>query len=339
MKATLTLAPSAGWKTPVFILVAAARRIIPRLICRTQRTQVSASSRRFLINAVLGLALGAIGAGTVLAHEDLTARIRLLTAQLSTNQSNVEVLVQRGDIYRLHGDWAEARSDYTLAGKLAPDSAPLLLGRAQLCVDLGEDPDARAAFDEFLARVPTNRVALLGRARVLARLGERRAAIADYSSALAAAGSPPPEEFLERASLQATEFGVGEAIQGLDDGLARLGWVVTFQKAAIEYELKRQRPDAALARLETIIVRANRKETWLAWKGEILLGAGRPQNAQPVFAATLQTIDALPSRMRTSSATIQLRAKVAASLASLARDGGADNKPVAEPNLAEQQVE
>ena len=332
------MAPSAGWKTPVLILVAAARRIIPRLICRTHRTRVSASSRRFRINAVLGLTLGAIGAGPVLAHEDLTARIRLLTAQLSTNQNNVEVLIQRGDIYRLHGNWAEARSDYATAGKLAPDSAPLLLGRAQLCVDMGDDPAARVAFDEFLSRFPTNRVALLGRARVLARGGERRAAIADYSRALAVAGPPQPEEFLERASLQATEFGAGAAIQGLDEGLVRLGWVVTFQKAAIEYELKRQRPDPALARLETILARANRKETWLAWKGEILRGAGKPQAAVAVFAETIQAIDQLPPRMRVSPSMLQLRAKAESALSALAAGGSADGKPVGSPILADQKV-
>ena len=51
----------------------------------------------------LGLALGAATAGRVLAHEDLLARISLLTAQISTNRDNVEALIQRGDTYRLHG--------------------------------------------------------------------------------------------------------------------------------------------------------------------------------------------------------------------------------------------
>jgi predicted Zn-dependent protease len=209
---------------------------------------------------------------------------------------------------------------------LAPDSAALLLGRARLHVDVGEDPAARVAFDEFISRFPTNSVALLGRARVLARLGERKAAIADYSRAIAVSGSPQPEEFLDRASLQAAEFGPDEAIKGLDEGLARLGWVVTFQKAAIDYELKRQRPDLALARLETIIARANRKETWLAWKGEILLAAGKPQEAQAAFLAALKAMDALPARMRMSPGMVQLRAKVEASLAAQRAGGDANKK-------------
>lgn len=290
---------------------------------------------KFRFTILLSLALLAAGPDRVLAHEDLTARILLLTAQISTNQNNVDALIQRGDMYRLHGNWAEARNDYAAAEKLAPDSGAILLSRAQLHVDMGEYPAARVALDQFLARFPTNSVALLGRARVLARLGERPAAIADYSRAITVAASPQPEEFLERASLQASEFGVDEAIQGLDEGLARLGWVVTFQKAAIDYELKRQRPDQAAVRLETIIARANRKESWLAWKGEILLAAGKPQEAQEVFDAALKAIDALPPRMRTSPGMVQLHAKVEGSLTTLAAAPRVDVKPVDERKLAD----
>ncbi len=288
---------------------------------------------------LLCLMLGTAGVRRVLAHEDLTARILLLTAQISTNQNNVAGLIQRGDMYRLHGNWPEARKDYAAAEKLAPDSGEVLLGQAQLHVDLGEDPAARAAFDKFIARFPANSVALLARARVLARLGERKAAIADYSRAIGVSSSPQPEEFLERASLQATEFGADEAIKGLDEGLVQLGWVVTFQKAAIEYELKRQRSDQALVRLETIIARANRKETWLAWEGEILMAAGKPREAREVFNAALKAIDTLPPRMRTSPGMVQLRTKVEAALAPLAAGHRPDEKSVAERKPADKKVD
>jgi predicted negative regulator of RcsB-dependent stress response len=102
--------------------------------------------------------------------------------------------------------------------------------------------------------------------------------------------------------------------------------VVTFQKAAIDYELKRQRPDLALARLETIIARANRKETWLVLKGEILLAAGKSQEAQQAFLAALKAMDALPARMRMSPGMVQLRAKVEASLAAQHAGGDANKK-------------
>ena len=98
---------------------------------------------------------------------------------------------------------------------------------------------------------------------------------------------------------------------------------MTFQKLAIEYELKYQQPDRALARLETIIARANRKETWLAWKGEILRAVGKRAEAQEVFSATLKAIDALPPRMHASPGMVELRAKAEGSLAGLRAGGGA----------------
>jgi len=269
---------------------------------------------------------------TAQGHADLLAFISRLTEQISTNQNNVEALIQRADLYRLHANWTEAQNDYAAAGKLAPGSTSLLLGQAQLHVDMGEDSAARAAYGAVLSRDPTNAAALFGRAPVLARLGERKAAIADYSRGLALAAFPQPGDFLERASLQATEFGTEEAIKGLDEGLARLGWMVTLQKAAIELELKRHRTDEALVRLETIIGRSNRKETWLAWKGEILLAAGKTDQAQDVLSAALQAIDGLPPRMRTSPGMTELRAKVERLLASPVSAGAATKKLAAGDN-------
>ena len=98
--------------------------------------------------------------------------------------------------------------------------------------------------------------------------------------------------------------------RGLDEGLVRLGWVVTLQQAALDYEMKRQKPEQALARLETILTRTNRKETWLVRKGEILLVAGKPSEARETLTFTLQTIEALPPRSRNSPWMMRLRAQV-----------------------------
>lgn len=273
------------------------------------------------------------------AHADLLAFIARLTAQINTNQNDADALIQRADLYRLHGNWDEARADHAAAGRIAPGSTSLLLGQAQLQVDLGEDSSARTAYDAVLSRDPTNAAALFGRAPVLARLGERKAAIADYSRGLALSAFPQPGHFLERAGLQAAEYGADEAIKGLEEGLARLGWMVALQKAAIELELQRQQTDEALARLETIITRSNRKETWLAWKGEILLTAGRTQQAQDVLSAALKAIDGLPPRMRTSPGMTELRAKVEGLLGSPTAGSGLDKKQAGESKLADKKVD
>jgi tetratricopeptide (TPR) repeat protein len=270
------------------------------------------------------------------AHENLLAFIDRLTSQISTNKDNADLFIQRADLYRLHENWAEAQSDYAAAQKISPDSVPLLLGIAQLRVDLKNDPAARTAFDKVISRDATNWNALFGRAHVLARLGERNAAIADYSRGLALTPAPQADQFLERASLQATESGVDDAIKGLDEGLAKMGWLVSLQNAAIDLEIKRHHPDAALARLETIIERSTRKETWLARKGEILRDAGRTQEARTAFSETLKLIEDLPPRMRTSPSTTELRHRVESLLTSPSLASAAQNQSTP-PTTANQQ--
>lgn len=282
-------------------------RALPSLSLRPQ-PQFSPTGARF--TAVVSLVFALCLESHVLAHEDLLARILSLTAQISTNQSNTEAILQRADLYRLHRNFQEAKADYTTAERSGPRSASLFLGQAQLQVDLGEDRAARLLFDQALKLSPTNKTVLLGRGRALARLGESKAAIADYTGSIASPVGVQAEEFLERASLQAAEFGPDEAIRGLDEGLVRLGWVVTLQQAALDYEMKRQKPEQALARLETILTRTNRKETWLVRKGEILLVAGKPSEARETLTFTLQTIEALPPRSRNSPWMMRLRAQV-----------------------------
>jgi len=282
---------------------------------------------------IAGFLLVAAGTWRGQAHQDLQGLITRLTEQLSTNQNNLDVLLQRADLYRLHGSWKEARTDYLAAAKVAPRSVAVLIGQAQLHADTGENPEARRAFDAALAQEPTNWVALFGRARVLARLGERKAAIADYSRGVALTPSPQPDQFLERAGLQAAELGPAAAIEGLDEGMARLGWLVTLQRTAIDLELKRQRHDQALARLETIIARSNRKESWLAMKGEILLAAGKAQEARAVFAEAMKAIEGLPPRLRTSPGMTDLRAKVERLMAG-SSSGGATEKQETGPQPA-----
>ncbi len=80
------------------------------------------------------------------------------------------------------------------------------------------------------------------------------------------------------------------------------GPIITLQLYATELELRKKRPDAALARLEQIAARWARKESWLARRGEILEQAGRHADAREAYAAALAAIETLPaSRRRTKT--------------------------------------
>lgn len=267
-----------------------------------------------------------------LAHEDLLLRVKGVTEQMSTNGITAELLLLRAELYRAHQDWDLALKDYDAAAPGLTNSPAVDFGRAQALAGGGKLSKARKAFDELLDRNPNNAAALLGRARVLAQLDHLAPAIADYTRAFTNLTNPRPEDYLERARLQAAESGAESAVKGLDEGLARMGWTVTLQRTALDYELERGNTDGALARLESILTRSNRKESWLTLRAEILQTAGRTQDAREAFQAALKAIIDLPPRLATSENTVKLRARIEAALASI-RFGGATNIP---PSKTEQ---
>jgi len=254
---------------------------------------------------------------TASAHEDLLLRISLLSERLRTNGPSAEVTFQRAEIYRLHQDWELALRDYDAAAPGLTNAADVDFGRALTLAGWGKWVGARAAFDRVLRFDSTNALARLERARVLAQLNEPALAVADYSLAIANQTNPRAGEYLERAQLQATVSGPAAALEGLDEGLARLGWTLTLQVLAVDYEVARGNYSAALARLETIIARSARRENWLARKGEILRKAGQLSEARMAFDSALEAINKLPPRLATSEKTTVLRDEIEASLASL----------------------
>jgi predicted RNA polymerase sigma factor len=86
-------------------------------------------------------------------------------------------------------------------------------------------------------------------------------------------------------------------------------------------EEERGRPDAALARIDLIAARADRKESWLLHRGEILERAGRLDEARSAYAAALEAIETLPYSRSGSRATLRLKARAETALERL--DAGA----------------
>ena len=107
------------------------------------------------------------------------------------------------------------------------------------------------------------------------------------------------------------------ALQGLDEGLERLGQPITLQLYAIDLELELGRHDAALARLDRIASRADRKETWLVRRGEILEQAGRPAEARAAYVAAIEAVQALPATRRGTRAVSRLQTRAEEALARL----------------------
>ena len=255
------------------------------------------------------------------AHDGIAGQIARLSAQIAQEPASAELLVRRADLYRRCREWTLALADLDRAEQLDRSLAAVNLVRGQVFLGQGRHPEANQAATKFLVAHPQHIEALIVRARARMALGSTRGAIVDFTNALEL--RPLPEVYVERArALATTTAGVPDAISGLDEGIARIGSIVSLELEAISYEIRLRRFDQALSRIDRIIGRSSRHETWLARRGEILEAAGRIDEARAAYAAALDAASQLPPAKQQTRATSLLITRLRAGIGRLQGDRG-----------------
>jgi len=248
--------------------------------------------------------------GPAWSHPAIDEQIQDLTARIDDSPTDATLYLRRGELHRIHRDWAKAESDYRSSLQLDPQLviADYCLGRLRL--ESGSPAEARALLDRYLKARPTDPEALAMRARARTALGEHVAAAKDFTGAIEYApnNAPRPEYFLERArALEAAGAAhIPDALTGLDEGVEQLGDVITLQLYAVDLELARGNYEGALGRLDRISEQSVRQEPWLVRKATILEAAGRTKDARAAYEQTLTSIDSLPSSRRNNKAISRL---------------------------------
>ncbi len=259
-------------------------------------------------------------------HEQIANVTRRIQAEAVPKELAV-LHLRRGDLQRIHRDWAAAQADFVRAKKLDPALAAVDLSLGEMWLDAGKPKRAKSFLDRFLVKQPRSVKALVVRARVLMQLRDFLAAATDYRRAIKlfrAPKRPIPGYFLgcARALVSVGEEHVDAALRVLDEGLEKLGGVVVLELLAIDLEVKRHRPDAALRRVDRIAAGSRRQENWHARRGEILEDAGRITEALQAYERTLTAIDSLPRHRRKNRATVRLEERVQAAMKRLGRHSG-----------------
>ena len=244
---------------------------------------------------------GLSGLGTR-AHPEIEDALTRLNAAIAAAPGEAALYLDRGELYARHEDWVAAEANYLRAVELAPNLPRLAALRGALALATGHAAEAKTYLDLALSRAPEDLEALILRARTHATLGARDAARRDYDDALTRASAPAPDLFLERAALLPAD----EAIRSLDEGIARLGSVVTLHLRALALEESLGRIDAAAARLEQLAAESERRESWLKRRGVLFARAGRVAEARAAYSAALAAIDSLPEWLRAAADTQKL---------------------------------
>jgi predicted Zn-dependent protease len=271
---------------------------------------------RFIVTSCLLLAFLVGPRLDVLAHGDLHEQIKQVTDQIAKDPKNAELYLKRGELHRAHQEWDQAQADYDRAVSLDPGLFPVDFARGRMFLEAGWPWSAKVSLDRFLRRQTNHVEALATRARALVKLQLRLDAVRDYTAAIKYASTGRPELYIERAQALASEGDAhfAEALRGLDEGMQKMGSLVTLQLYAIDVELKRKNVDAALQRLDKIAEQSPRKETWLARRGEILQQAGRKEEADKAYRAALDAMATLPPARRNVPAMIELEKRIKAAL-------------------------
>ena len=253
------------------------------------------------------------------AHGDVHGQIVELTQQIAKSPTNTDLYIRRGELHRSHQDWDSAHADFERALQLNPKLEVIDFVKGRLFLEAGWPLSAKVSLDRFLTKYSNHVDALVVRARTLAKLERRLDSAADYTRAIAVDTESRPELYFERAQTLAAEGGshTKEAVQGLDEGIKKLGPLVTLQLCALDIEVKAKLYDDALKRLDVVMARSPRKETWLARRGEILQEAGRKSEAKEAFSAALKAMETLPPTRRNVPAMVELQQHLRDELAKL----------------------
>lgn len=251
---------------------------------------------------------------------DEREEIVTLTEKIRKDPQNAALYRRRGEMHRTVQNWDAAQSDYDQARHLDPkamDDVDFLKGRVYL--EANWPTSAKVALDRFLLRHKDHIEALIARARAHSKLGQRKASSDDYARALQLAPQPQPEFYLERAQTVAAggDDHLADAVNGLDEGIKKLGPLPTLLLAAIDLEVQQKKFDAALARVDSAAAATPRKETWLARKGDILRQAGRTSEAREAYRAALKALETFPPARRNVPATAALEKRLRDESASL----------------------
>ena len=256
----------------------------------------------------------------ILGHGLIEEQIAELTTRIASAPTDASLYLMRGKLYSVHRDWDRAEADYDRALRIDPSLDAARLGRSELYLAAGRAADALAAVDAMLARRPDHGRGLVVRARALRASSRNREAIATCTRAIDGAGPPLPEHYLERAAVMVAAGHPAAALAGVEEGLARLGSVMTLELFALEMEIELARYDRGLRRIDRVSAPYPWSAQWWLRRREILESAGRPVEAVRAYRSALETVKALPGARRGTRAAADARASARKALRVLGAD-------------------
>jgi tetratricopeptide (TPR) repeat protein len=238
------------------------------------------------------------------AHPGASATIEHYSHEIEHDPKNQRLYIQRGIAYSNDGRYEDALADFKQAEKLG-DPVLVSCDLGVLHYRKGEFDAAVGYFDRYLERYTARGrgYCLEYRARARRDSGDHAGSIRDFRRVIELEPRPNPSHYITVATMLAEsgESGIDEALAILDEGIVTLGLNPQLQHHAIELELRRERPDRALARGDALRPILGDSPEWKVDMAELYLANRKKAQADGMLKdakAQLQRLRKTPARLR-----------------------------------------
>jgi len=240
------------------------------------------------------------------AHGSLHEAIERKSVHIAENPGDALLLFERGLLYQEHKEAGKALADFHKALQLEPAYYICHLPLSELYLEKGLVRKALFHVNTLLSFEPGNPFAYETRASAYQMMGQDALAVADLRKAVALknADAIRPEDYfrLSGSILKASPGNYDEAIAALEEGLQRLGNIISIQSRIVSLEIESHRCGEAVKRIDQIMAPLARKEKWLAQKAQILEMDGKPEEAYAAYRQAGAEAQALKSRRGNTTA-------------------------------------
>jgi len=207
---------------------------------------------------------------SVFAHPGMQDQLARIDRAIAERPSGQALYIQRGIIHTDGGHYAEALADYRQAEKLG---ARILVAHelGVLFYRMRDYDKATNYLSQYLRQFPASAAAYEARSRVYRDTGDHQRAMADLQTYFELHDAPHPGNYLAAADMLEGMGQTDAALVTLDRGMKKLGLTPQLQRRAVALELQRQKPDKAIARLETLRGPLRESPSWKIEMAELLL--------------------------------------------------------------------
>ena len=241
-------------------------------------------------------ALVTLHAQSAMADPPVNEDIAEATTQLQAAPNDVNLLLQRADLYRRQEMFREALADLRVALALQPSDARVSLQRAGVLHDMHRDSAALAEIEALIERdaQTANAEVHALHAHILEALDRTSEALSAIERAIALRNEV--NDHLERGQWLVRLRRSDEALQHYAEGLIALGGPVALRHEAVELALRTRHPELAIQWTSELIESAPGPARWLLMRARAYEQLHRSNEARADRTRALADIDARSER-------------------------------------------